>query len=144
MSTRTASRNVVRLLTELRRLGIRVWAEGDRLRISAARGVATPEIQRELSCHKDAILELLRADPNRLHSSELSTPPATVALSDEERHRILVEWNATEQEFPVTRVCITSSRIMWSGQPKAGARRARPQVRQPCRQFPISSIPFET
>ena len=69
MATRSSSGKAVRLLAELRRLGIRIWSEDERLRISAPRGVATPEIQEELSRHKHAILELLRDESSRSDSS---------------------------------------------------------------------------
>ena len=60
--------NVTALLTELRRLDVQVWAEGDRLRCRAAKGVLTPELQQQLTMHKAALLEWLRTanEANRL------------------------------------------------------------------------------
>ena len=49
------------LLAELRRLDVQVWAEGDRLRCRAAKGVLTPELQQQLTTHKAALLEWLRS-----------------------------------------------------------------------------------
>ena len=56
------------LLTELRRLDVQVWAEGDRLRCRAAKGVLTPELQQQLTTHKAALLQWLHSahEANRL------------------------------------------------------------------------------
>src|SRR5688572_27616712 len=49
------------LLSEARARAITLWADGDRLRVSAPAGALTPELQAELSRHKAAILDRLRA-----------------------------------------------------------------------------------
>lgn len=45
-------------LHELRRQDVRVWTEGDRLRVNAPRSVLTPELQAELAARKPEILSL--------------------------------------------------------------------------------------
>lgn len=49
------------LLSELRRLDIRVWLEGGELRCSARQGVMTPELRAQLSTLKKDIFEYLGA-----------------------------------------------------------------------------------
>jgi amino acid adenylation domain-containing protein len=48
------------LLTYLRTHDVQVWAEGDRLRLNAPKGVLTPELQAELARHKADLIEFLR------------------------------------------------------------------------------------
>ncbi len=47
------------LLTYLQRRGARLWAEGDRLRISAPKGLIKPAVREQLAEHKQALLELV-------------------------------------------------------------------------------------
>jgi TubC N-terminal docking domain len=47
-------------LAHLRRLDVRLWADGERLRTSAPVGVLTPALRAELATHKTAILAFLR------------------------------------------------------------------------------------
>jgi amino acid adenylation domain-containing protein len=63
---------VVELLARLRDLDVKVWEEGDRLRVSAPRGVMTPELREQLAASKGEVLALLRAE---------SGPPGTAPLS---------------------------------------------------------------
>ncbi len=49
-------------LTELRDLGIEVWADGQRLRYSAPKGAVTERLLEELRQRKSQLLELLRRD----------------------------------------------------------------------------------
>ncbi|MCC6167284.1 MAG: amino acid adenylation domain-containing protein, partial [Caldilineaceae bacterium] len=49
------------LFAYLHSLDVQLWAEGDRLRVSAPKGVLTPELSAELSSRKGAILAALRA-----------------------------------------------------------------------------------
>ncbi|MEK8169718.1 hypothetical protein NKH77_07675 [Streptomyces sp. M19] len=49
------------ILAELRRRGITVTADGDRLRCVARHGVLTAEVRAEISAHKAEILRELRA-----------------------------------------------------------------------------------
>lgn len=49
------------LLAELRRCDIRVWADGDDLRVSAPTGALTPELRARLQQHKREIVDFLAA-----------------------------------------------------------------------------------
>ena len=53
--------NVASLLAELHGRGIRVWADGERLRCNAPAGELTPNLREELLLHKQAILTFLRS-----------------------------------------------------------------------------------
>ena len=54
------------LLSQLRSLGVEVWAEGDRLRYKAPKGALTPELRAELVGYKADILAFLhKATPGR-------------------------------------------------------------------------------
>ena len=53
--------NPVELLGRLGALGIRLTADGDRLRYSAPKGALTPELREALARHKPEILAMLRA-----------------------------------------------------------------------------------
>ncbi len=59
------------LLTELRKLNVRLWADGDQLRISAPQGVLTPEHQSRLAALKGEILAQLREDAQRHSGPEI-------------------------------------------------------------------------
>ena len=48
------------LLEELRKLDIRLWAEGDQLKFSAPKGVMTPALREQVSRLKTELLELVR------------------------------------------------------------------------------------
>ncbi len=47
-------------LSHLRKLDIKIWADGDRLRLNAPKGVLTPDLQAELAERKAEILVFLR------------------------------------------------------------------------------------
>jgi amino acid adenylation domain-containing protein len=64
----------VEVLTKFRRLGIKLWLEGERLRYSAQVGVLTPELSAELAASKTQIVQFLRT----ARSSETRTPPPLV------------------------------------------------------------------
>ena len=49
------------LLSALHARDVRVWVEGDRLRLSAPKGALTAELQAELARRKDEIVAYLRA-----------------------------------------------------------------------------------
>lgn len=53
------------LLAELRRRGVELWAEGDRLGYRAPRGALTPELREAVAARKGELLELLRGGPAR-------------------------------------------------------------------------------
>ena len=55
------SRGVDELLTELRRLDVKVQVEGGRLRLNAPPGALTPELQGELRARRDEILSCLES-----------------------------------------------------------------------------------
>ena len=41
--------NVAKLLADLRRLDVKLWADGDRLRYNAPKDMLTPELRAELT-----------------------------------------------------------------------------------------------
>ncbi len=51
--------SAARWIIELLERGVELWAEGDKLRYLAARGVVTAESRRALARHKAEIVELL-------------------------------------------------------------------------------------
>ena len=51
---------VMELLSRLRNLDVKLWAEDGRLRVSAAKDVLTPELRAELGARKEEILDVLR------------------------------------------------------------------------------------
>ncbi|PKN31413.1 MAG: non-ribosomal peptide synthetase, partial [Deltaproteobacteria bacterium HGW-Deltaproteobacteria-20] len=57
------SQDGLALLVELRRVGVRLQADGDALRFQAPKGVLTPELRARLRAHRDEILSFLRAAP---------------------------------------------------------------------------------
>ncbi len=52
---------LVELLSELRSRGIAIAADGGQLRVSAAKGAMTPELQAQLRAHKDELLSVLQS-----------------------------------------------------------------------------------
>ena len=48
-----------KFLSQLRQLGVRVWADGGRLRYQAAKGVMSPELLAELKTRKEEILAFI-------------------------------------------------------------------------------------
>ena len=56
-------------LTDLKRRGVEIWADGDRLRFSAPKGVVDDELRGELRQRKDHVLELLREEASRRSAS---------------------------------------------------------------------------
>ncbi|HET9365843.1 MAG TPA: hypothetical protein VFP71_12610, partial [Candidatus Angelobacter sp.] len=71
------------LLIHLRDLGVNLWVEKDRLRISAPRGVLNDELRSELKTHRNQILELLarRANLKSRPQLELQPRPEYLPLS---------------------------------------------------------------
>ena len=51
--------NAINLLSELRRREIKIWAEGDQLRVNAPEGAVTPALRAALLECKQGILALL-------------------------------------------------------------------------------------
>ena len=63
---------VAELLSHMRRLDVDVWAEGDRLRLSAPPGVLTLEMREQLVARKYEILAFIRT------AFTLAAPATTV------------------------------------------------------------------
>jgi amino acid adenylation domain-containing protein/non-ribosomal peptide synthase protein (TIGR01720 family) len=63
------------LLSKLRSKDIQIWADGDRLRCNAPKGVLTPDLRKELAAHKSAILALLRKADDVPSSAALPLKP---------------------------------------------------------------------
>lgn len=61
-------------LAELRRCGVELSPNGDRLRYRAPHSVLTDEVRAELVAHKSEILELLQGEPERKTSETRETP----------------------------------------------------------------------
>jgi amino acid adenylation domain-containing protein len=59
---------VTQFIASLRDRGVRVWLEGERVRVSAPSGVLTPELQKELAARKEEIRTYLAALP--VHETE--------------------------------------------------------------------------
>ena len=60
------------LLADLAEQGVKVWAEGDQLRIQAKKGVLTPELRHSLTQHKAKILTALHQHGQSASSVALS------------------------------------------------------------------------
>jgi amino acid adenylation domain-containing protein len=70
----SATQRLTALLSDLRRLDVKLWVDGDRLRVNAPAGTLSPDLQRELSRHKPDIVALL----GRSRRSAASAPAALV------------------------------------------------------------------
>jgi hypothetical protein len=57
--------SALELLDTLSASGVRLWAEGGKLKLDAPRGAVTPELKERLAAHKPALLAALTA-----HTSE--------------------------------------------------------------------------
>jgi hypothetical protein len=71
-SSARGTQSVSKLLARLRGLNLTVWSEGGGLRLSAPRGVLTPELRQELTARKAEILDFLREVRNA--SSQSASP----------------------------------------------------------------------
>jgi amino acid adenylation domain-containing protein len=60
-------------LSDLRRLDVRLWAEGDRLRYSAPKRALTPELYLKLQEHKTEVLTFLQQANQVLHHSSVGS-----------------------------------------------------------------------
>jgi amino acid adenylation domain-containing protein/thioester reductase-like protein len=63
-------RSIAELLYELHRLDIKLWVEGDRLRINAPQGTLTDDLRTELSSRKAEIMDFLRRPAARIADQE--------------------------------------------------------------------------
>lgn len=57
-------RSVADLLAHLQRLEVRVWVDGDRLRLSTPKGAISPELRDELVSRKAELIALLNSSPD--------------------------------------------------------------------------------
>lgn len=67
------------LINELRRRGATLTPNGDKLRITAPRGVITPQLRDQIAQHKPALMRLLRDAPGDVDDGSfppLEEPPA--------------------------------------------------------------------
>ncbi len=79
-----SDRSAAALLIRLRGLDVRVWAEGDRLRCSAPRGVLTEQLTTELGARKAEVLALLRTPPSEPAGDEMpETAHAPLSFSQQ-------------------------------------------------------------
>lgn len=100
--------DVESLLSDLRRKEVRLWIEGDRLRVNAPKGAITPELQATLTQAKPQIIEFLRK-----LSAEHAGPPPLVPVSrdgripvsfGQERLWFLQQWEAGSAIFNLSSV----------------------------------------
>ena len=68
-------KSVKEFLSDLRGVKVRVWADGDRLRLSAPTGALTPELRAELAARKAEVLQFLHAAGAALSSAEPRIQP---------------------------------------------------------------------
>ncbi|MGK3966667.1 amino acid adenylation domain-containing protein [Sorangium sp. So ce118] len=73
------------LITELSSLGVRLWAEGDKLCIQAPKGALGPDLQRQLVESKAAVLALLQGSSDRAASPILRESGAEPEVTDAQR-----------------------------------------------------------
>lgn len=72
-----------KILTEVSKLGVQVWADGDQLRYRAPKGVLTPTLRSQLAEHKIEILAQLRQINNQ---DSISPVPQFIVHAPEERY----------------------------------------------------------
>jgi hypothetical protein len=68
------------VLERLRGLGVRVWAEGDMLKLDARRGTITPELRAAVIAGKSNVIAALKRQAILEESGRLPAPPASCAL----------------------------------------------------------------
>ena len=71
----------VEVLTKFRRLGVKLWLDGEQLRYSAQKGLLTPELSTELAANKGLIVQFLRSA--RPHEKQTPAPLAQVTRNGE-------------------------------------------------------------
>jgi amino acid adenylation domain-containing protein len=67
--------NITDLISHLRDLGLRLWADGERLRYKAPPGVLTPALRADLAEHKSELLAFLRDARNTVGSDTYPITP---------------------------------------------------------------------
>lgn len=100
------------LVCSLRECGVRLWADGDKLRIEAPKGVMTPELLSALAKHKAELMALLQ------------TPlPEPSEVADEVERLIALGQRLRRGEIRALRCGITGKRcILCAGVPCWGSR----------------------
>ena len=73
--------NTQNFLAHLRELNIKLWIEGDRLRVDAPKGALTPELRAELAQRKEDILSFLQ--PANTRAEQKSIPPLQPVQRDQ-------------------------------------------------------------
>ena len=68
--------NIKQFLAELTKQGVKLWTEGDQLRVRAAKGVITPDLRDKLALHKAELVKLLQ----KSNASGTSIPQIPVSL----------------------------------------------------------------
>ena len=61
-------------VAELTERGVKLWAEGDQLRVRAAKGVLTPELRDELALHKAELVKLLHNSNSNANQRDIDLP----------------------------------------------------------------------
>ncbi|MBZ4418505.1 non-ribosomal peptide synthetase [Myxococcus sp. RHSTA-1-4] len=70
-------RPIDELMSHLRKLDVRLWLEGERLRFSAPPGAMTPELQGELKSRKEEVIAFLQQAAESLRSATEVIPPCS-------------------------------------------------------------------
>ena len=68
--------SVVKLISELRKLDIKLYLDGEKLKVNAPSGSLTSEIKSQLSVEKDNIIEFLK------HAKQESAPQGMISKTD--------------------------------------------------------------
>ena len=69
--------NLKKFVAELTEQGVKLWAEGEQLRVRAAKGVITPNLRDVLALHKAELVKLLQKQSN---ASDTSIPQVPASL----------------------------------------------------------------
>jgi amino acid adenylation domain-containing protein len=67
---------VTELLATLRELDVKVWAEGEQIRVSTPKGTLQPELRQKIKDHKTELLAVLRAAQTTGGGAKALIPPA--------------------------------------------------------------------
>ncbi len=78
----TPSMTTLELLTQLRKLGIKLWAEGDQLRYTAPKGKLTPHLRENIVARKAEILNFLKQAESVVQSPPLKPAVSVAEVSD--------------------------------------------------------------
>jgi hypothetical protein len=75
-------------LQQLRTQDVRVWADGDRLRMNAPHGLLTPELQAELASRKESDRFRPVHDERRVASGKFGRPTSLPLAPARRSHRV--------------------------------------------------------